>query len=193
MFVLLRLYCAVSVTHFKSSSRYWAQSHSSSRRGKSQAIYLKDDENIDPSQDDSSDGHLCLHGDVERLVGHGQWHHLIVLQEGLSGDDDRVTVQETKQNRGHNDMTFVFPLWYFKSSFFLKLICRRYLTLKRHFVVLKRTLMLNVLAFYHKEIWNIAGSNNLRPSRITAIKTHDWLDSFSKHSGFANNSSLTWV
>lgn len=57
------------------------------------AIYLKDDENVDPSQDDSSDGHLRLHGDVERLVGHGQRHHLIIAQEGLDRDDDGVTAR----------------------------------------------------------------------------------------------------
>lgn len=59
------------------------------------AIYLKDNENIDAGQDDPGDGHLRLHADVERLVGHGQRHHLVVLQEGLDGDDDGVAVCET--------------------------------------------------------------------------------------------------
>lgn len=68
----------------------------------SQAIYLKDDENIDPSQDDSSDGHLCLHGDVERLMGHGQWDDIIILQEGLNRNDDGVTVQERERHSGEN-------------------------------------------------------------------------------------------
>lgn len=60
------------------------------------AIYLKDNENIDAGQDDPSDGHLHLHADVERLVGHGQRHHPVVLQEGLDGDDDGVAVCETR-------------------------------------------------------------------------------------------------
>lgn len=55
------------------------------------AIYLKYDENINASQDDSCDGHLCLHVDVERLVGHGEGHHLIILEEGLDRDDDGLT------------------------------------------------------------------------------------------------------
>lgn len=37
----------------------------------SQAIYLKDDENINAGQDDPGDGHLRLHAHVERLMGHG--------------------------------------------------------------------------------------------------------------------------
>lgn len=57
----------------------------------SQASHLEDDENVDAGQDDSSDGHLRLHVDVERLVGHGQRHHLVILQEGLDGNDDGVT------------------------------------------------------------------------------------------------------
>lgn len=60
------------------------------------AIYLKYDENINASQDDSCDGHLCLHVDVERLVGHGEGHHLIILEEGLDCDDDGLTVSEKK-------------------------------------------------------------------------------------------------
>lgn len=64
-------------------------------RAESGAIYLKDNENIDAGQDDPGDGHLRLHADVERLVGHGQRHHLVVLQEGLDADDDGVAVCET--------------------------------------------------------------------------------------------------
>lgn len=54
------------------------------------AIYLEDDEDVDAGQDDPGDGHLRLHVDKERLVGHGQRHHLVVEQEGLEGDDDGV-------------------------------------------------------------------------------------------------------
>ena len=62
----------------------------------SEAIYLGDDENVDPGQDDPSDGHLRLYTDVERLVGHGERHHLIILQEGLDCDDDGVAERERK-------------------------------------------------------------------------------------------------
>lgn len=54
------------------------------------AIYLEDDEDVDAGQDDAGDGHLRLHVDKERLVRHGQRHHLVVEQEGLEGDDDGV-------------------------------------------------------------------------------------------------------
>lgn len=55
------------------------------------AIYLKDDEYIDPGQDDSSNSHLRLLCNVERLVGHGQRNNVVILQEGLDCDDDGVT------------------------------------------------------------------------------------------------------
>lgn len=69
--------------------------------------YLKDDENIDPSQDHSSNGHLCLHTDEEWLVSHGQRHHFIILQEGLNRDDDGVTAQGSKQQEGNQMWIFV--------------------------------------------------------------------------------------
>lgn len=63
-------------------------------------MYLKDDEHINASQDDSCDGHLCLHVDVERLVGHGERHHLIILKESLNRDNDGVTGSLTnRQNK----------------------------------------------------------------------------------------------
>lgn len=77
----------------------------------SQAIYLKDDENIDPSQDHSSNGHLCLHTDVERLMGHGQGDNIIILQEGLNCNDDRVTAWERKQHSSKNYVDIFFSLF----------------------------------------------------------------------------------
>lgn len=59
--------------------------------------YLKYDKNINTSQDDSCDGHLCLYVDVERLVGHGERHHLIILKEGLDCDDNGVTVSKNTE------------------------------------------------------------------------------------------------
>lgn len=93
------LHYAVRVTHFKLGNRIPNPNSFIIRRPAwaSQVIYLEYDENIDPRQDDSSDGHLSLHADVEWLVGHGQWQHLIILQEGLDRDDDGVTVRETTQ------------------------------------------------------------------------------------------------
>jgi len=97
-------------------------------RGASRAIYLKDDEYIDPSQDDSSDGHLCLHSDVERLVGHGQWHYLVILQEGLNCDGDGVAVQEAKQHSGINDVIPFFSKACFQLLFYQSFSCRVYST-----------------------------------------------------------------
>lgn len=54
-------------------------------------IYLKYDEHINAGQNDSCDGDLCLNIDVKRLVGHGEWHHFIILKESLNCDDDGVT------------------------------------------------------------------------------------------------------
>lgn len=62
------------------------------------AVYLKDDEDVDASQDDPGNGHLRLHVDKQRLVGHGQWHHLVVLQEGLDGDDDGIAGGDAESN-----------------------------------------------------------------------------------------------
>lgn len=76
----------------------------------SQAIYLKDDENIDPSQDDSSNGHLCLHTDIERLMGHGQRDNIIILQEGLNCNDNGVTAQEGKRHSRENYMGIFLSL-----------------------------------------------------------------------------------
>lgn len=59
------------------------------------AAYLEDDEDVDAGQDDPGNGHLRLHTDKERLVGHGQRHHLVVLQEGLDGDDNGVAAGKT--------------------------------------------------------------------------------------------------
>lgn len=64
------------------------------------AVYLKDDEDVDAGQDDPGNGHLRLHVDKQRLVSHGQWHHLVVLHEGLEGDDDGITAGNTGSNDG---------------------------------------------------------------------------------------------
>lgn len=64
----------------------------------SKIIYLKDDENVDARQDDPCNGHLRFHGDPQRLMGHGQWHHFGVLQEGLHCDGDGVAVWDTTFN-----------------------------------------------------------------------------------------------
>lgn len=66
------------------------------------AIYLKDDENINASQNDSCDGHLCLHIDVEGLVGHRERHHLIILKESLNCDGDGVTGSKNTQTEQKN-------------------------------------------------------------------------------------------
>lgn len=59
------------------------------------AVYLEDDEDVDAGQDDPGDGDLGLNIDKQRLVGHRQWHHLVVLQEGLDGDNDGITASST--------------------------------------------------------------------------------------------------
>lgn len=64
------------------------------------AAHLKDDKDVDAGQDDPGNGHLRLHVNKQRLVGHGQRHHLVVLQEGLDGDDDGIAAGHT----GSHDM-----------------------------------------------------------------------------------------
>lgn len=61
------------------------------------AVHLKDNEDVDAGQDDPGNGHLRLHVDEERLVGHGQRHHLVVLQEGLEGDDDGIAADDKQK------------------------------------------------------------------------------------------------
>lgn len=63
--------CSYTCYPFRTRQQILHREHRPSKSVTSKAIYLKDNKNIDPGQDDSSDGHLCLHADVERLVGHG--------------------------------------------------------------------------------------------------------------------------
>ena len=45
--------------------------------------HLKDDEDVDPGEDEGRNGNLRLHVDVERLVGQGEGHDRAVLEESL--------------------------------------------------------------------------------------------------------------
>lgn len=75
------------------------------------AIHLEDDEYVDAGQDDPGDGHLRLHVDKERLVGHGQRHHLVVLQEGLDGDDDGVAAGNAGSGDGKQQQSTMICSW----------------------------------------------------------------------------------